>query len=328
MTPCRQSCHRYSLVLYALCGYPVTEPSLQCTAGLTRELLQDVPTGSPNSKLLDYWATVSSCLTNLEILMDPADKQHLQPAYLNQLTRLTRLAFGESADSDSHEEDGFHYAFELPELKMLCLGCLWASNLQLHCPQLKHLRFAGCFIGKVYLQASLESLHHMDSVSLLIHEGFPMTNLIGLTYLSFNSSDYDTTGGTLEAVLFQGLPSMTRLRVLDLSISLGSLPANLPNSLQDITIFFSYGRVWDSSVIPLLQQLPRVEAIRIYTPSPGIGFIGDSSLDHDLRPFLAMKSLKVLQLGNSNMWKPSALHQLGELEAEVVKSGSKLDFDY
>ena len=335
MASCRKSCHRNPSNLY---GPWMLAPAcrriqavlskallLQCTAGLTRELLQDVPAGTPNSKLLDYWATVSSCLTDSELFMDPADKQHLQPAYLNQLTRLTRLAFGESDDSNSHEEDGFHYAFELPELKVLSLECLWASDLRLQCPQLKHLRIVGCYIGKVYLQASLESLHHMDSVSLVIHEGFPITNLIGLTYLSFNVSNLDITS---EAVLFQGLPLMTRLRVLDLLINMCSLPASLPSSLQNLTIYFSHKRVWDSSVIPLLQQLPGVETIRIYTPSLGIGFIGDRSLDHDLRPFLAINSLKILQLGDSHMWRPSALRQLGELEAEVVRLGKTLELIY
>ena len=39
-----------------------------------------MPMGLPNSKLLDYWATLSSCLTELEVSMDPIDKQLLQPA--------------------------------------------------------------------------------------------------------------------------------------------------------------------------------------------------------------------------------------------------------
>ena len=294
-------------------------------AGLTKELLQNVPVGLPNSKLLDYWATLSSCLTELEVSKDPIDKQLLQPAYLNQLTRLTRLAFGEPDDSNSNEEDGCSYAFELPELKSLCLEFLRASDLHLQCPQLTHLRIVGCFIGKVYLQASLKRLHHMRSASRLIHEGFPITNLIGLTYLSFNGGDYDTES---EAVLFQALPLMTRLRALDLLINMCSLPATLPSSLQDLTVYFSQKRVWDSLVIPLAQHLPGVESIRIYTPSQGIGFIGDRSLDHDLMPFLAIRSLEILQLGNSQMWKPSALRQLGELEAEVVRSGKELELIY
>ena len=155
----------------------------------------------------------------------------------------------------------------------------------MQCPQLKHLRILGCAFGTLDLQASLEHLHHADSAPLIIHEGFPITNLIGLTYLSLDGSDYDVI---TEAVLFQGLPLMTRLHFLHLLINMCSLPAALPNGLQNLTIIFSHKRVWDSSIIPLLQQLPGVETIRIYTPSQGIGFIGDRSLDHDLRSFLAM----------------------------------------
>ena len=68
--------------------------------------------GPPESKLLDYWATLSSCLADLDITVDPTDMQLLQPAYLNELTRLTRLAFRELVHTSGHEDedDGPHYA--------------------------------------------------------------------------------------------------------------------------------------------------------------------------------------------------------------------------
>ena len=89
-------------------------------------------------------------------------------------------------------------------------------------------------------------------------------------------------------------------------------------------------------MIPLMQQLPRVESIRISIYSQDGGSIGDKSLDHDLRPFLAMSSLRLLQFGKSfrwnesasQLWKASTLRQLGELEAEVVKLGKKLQLRY
>ena len=293
----------------------------QCTAGLTKELLHGLPTGSPNSKLLDYWATLSSCLTDLSFLVDPADKQLLQPTYLNQLnhlTKLTRLAFGESDPSRDWTEV-FHYALELPELKVLCIKSLGASNLQLQCPQLKILRIESFIIRKLHLQASLERLHLAEGGDFSIHEGFPIANLIGLTYLSLHVS-YDIVK---EAALFQGLTLMTQLRILDMGINMCSLPATLPSSLQDVTLSFSYNRAWDSSVIPLVQQLPEAQSIRIL-PRCILQSLGDKSLDHDLRPFLAMKPLKFLQLGyrgTSHMWKASALRQLEELEAEVLRLG-------
>ena len=81
-------------------------------------------------------------------------------------------------------------------------------------------------------------------------------------------------------------------------------------------------------MIPLLQQLPKAEAICIYIHPMHNAFIGTQSLDHDLRPFLAMKALHFLQLGNSQIWKASALSQLGELEAEVIRTGKKLQLGY
>ena len=172
-------------------------------------------------------------------------------------------------------------------------------QLQLQCPQLQTLRIERFIIGKLHLHASLEHLHYAEGGDFFVHEGFPITNLIGLTYLSLNVS-YDTV---TEAALLQGLPLMTQLRVLDMCIKMCSLPATLPASLRDVTLGFSWDRTWDSSVIPLLQQLPGVESIRLHSLTQGTIFLGDESLDCDLRPFLAMKSLKVLQLGDSRVWK-------------------------
>ena len=261
--------------------------------------------------------------------MDHRDKQHLtplQPACLNELTRLTRLSFKGLNDptGNPHRVDGAPYAFELPELKDLCLKCLWARHLKLQCTQLKLLQIESCAIRKLSLQASLEHLHHEDSALVLIHKGFPITNLIGLTYLSLDGG-YDTKS---EAMVFQELPLMTRLQFLELHIGMCSLPANLPSTLRDLTLFFSADRVWDSSAIPLLQQLPEAESMCIYIHPKHKAFIGVQSLDHDLRPFLAMKSLEFLQLGDSQIWKASALSQLGELEAEVVRTGKKLQLRY
>ena len=292
------------------------------------DFLQGLPTGPPNSELLDYWATMSSCLTDLQIAMSARDMQLLQPAYLNELTRLTRLEFGEEKSLDSHE-NGVHYAFELPELKVLELKGVSASNLEFQCWQLRVLSIECCTIGKLHLQASLEHLHHELSTPILLHAGFPVTNLIGLTYLHLE----DDGDKEAEAVLLHGLPLMSWLRILYLTIHKCSLPASLPSSLQEFSLDFSDDREWDSAVIPLVQQLPRVESIRIYASSQRSGPFGDKSLDHDLRPFLAMESLKLLKLGdpdypNSQVWKASAFRQLGELETEVVRLGKDLEIVY
>ena len=306
-----------------------SEGFYQCAAGLTRELLQSLPARPPDSKKLDYWATLSSCLTDLDIAMDPQEPQLLQPAYLNELTRLTRLAFREEdhTSSDAQEELWSRYAFELPELKNLCLSNLLVDTLKLQCPQLKILRIEGCAMDKLYLQASLQHVHLEDSTLHLVHEGFPIANLIGLTYLSLNNEqDIDV----------EALPLMTWLHTLNFYIWDGSLPVSLPNSLRDLTLVFSSDEAWDSLVIPLVQQLRGVESICIEIYSQDSALIGDKSLDHDLRPFLAMTTLRHLQFWNlqwwrvsgPQVWKASALRQLGELEAEVIRSGNKLQLRY
>ena len=128
----------------------------------------------------------------------------------------------------------------------------------------------------------------------------------------------------LKAVL-QRLPLMTWLHELDLQFYACSLPANLSSSLRDLTLVFHESSSWDSSVIPLVQQLPGMVSIRIRID---VQHTGDLSLDHDLRPFLAMKSLRRLQLGDSQVWRANALRQLGELEAEVVRPGKRLELRY
>ena len=196
------------------------------------KLLQGV---SPDSKLLDYWATPSSCLTDLEITEDQRDPQPLQPAYLNELTRLTWLSFSDQGQTDDDDDDApvgneLDYAFELPVLKDLCVSLL-ADKVEIQCPQLKLLRMKGCSMDKLYLQASLEHLHLENSgLSNLTHEGFPITNLIGLTYLSFDDeADIDS----------EALPLMTRLHTLKCNIWVDSMPAKLPKSLQVLTLVFS-----------------------------------------------------------------------------------------
>ena len=315
-------------------GSLLSQGLFQCFAGLTTELLQGVPAGLPDSKLLDYWATLSSCLTGLDLNVDRSDATLLQPAYLKELTRLTWLSFYEEADFIDNAEQQLWppYAFEFPGLIDLDLSNLRSGDMDLKCPQLCILSIQDCIMGQLRIQASLKDLCLSDSTYVLLREGFPMSNLSGLTRLRLDGNK-DTNS---EAFIFQQLPLMTLLQFLHLGINLCSLPSKLPGSLRDLTLLFRTDRAWDSSVIPLVQQLPRVESIRISIRSQHGGSIGVKSLDHDLRPFLAMSSLRLLQFSKSlrwdenasQLWKASTLRQLGELEAEVVRLGKKLQLRY
>ena len=247
-----------------------------------------MPASPPDSKVLDYWATLSSCLMDLEITVIPRDPQLLQPAYLNELTRLTRLALSgrDQPGIVAYDHNQIHYAFKLPELEVLWLSGLLVNTLELQCPQLEVLQIESCALDKTCLQASLEHLHLENSAVDFGHEDFPISNLTGLTYLCIDGAD----GLDSEA-----LPLMTWLHTLSLDIWDCGLPASLPSSLREITLVYSRDEAWDSSCIPLVQQLPSVESIRIDIQSHRRDLIGHISLDHSLRPFLSMRSLRHLQ---------------------------------
>ena len=241
--------------------------------------------------MLDYWATLSSCLVDLEIPLDRRDPQLLQPAYLNELTRLTRLALSgvDHTGAFAQGHDRYHYAFEFPKLKVLSVTGISVDTLELQCPQLEVLRVEGCAMDETRLQAPLQHLHLEESILCFKPAGFPVTDLTGLTYLCLDGTDGPDT---------EALPLMTRLHTLKLDIFACGLPASLPNSLRDLTLVFSSDEIWDSSFIPLVQQLPSVELICIDIQSHRCDLIGHQSLDHDLRPFLAMRSLRHLQFRN------------------------------
>ena len=109
-------------------------------------------------------------------------------------------------------------------------------------------------------------------------------------------------GSNSKAELFQALPLMTRLNALDLCINRGGLPGSLPSSLQYVTLTFNDHRAWDSSVIPLVQQLPEAVSIHIHVHSRRSAYIGDSSLDHDLR---ALPSHEIVEVSGAG--KPAGV---------------------
>ena len=171
-----------------------------------------------------------------------------------------------------------------------------------------------------------------------LHEGFPLSNLLGLTRLVLHTLEYREEG--TEETLFRGLPFMMCLQLLDLSITRDRLTGNhaLPASLREVRLFY-WGKTaatsrWDSSLVPVLQQLPAVEVIKLQFGMPRSSWnhadrpFGDQELDFPLSPFMQMKSLRVLQLGTYRFWKPEGMRQLGIFEAELVRSRSKVRLMY
>ena len=192
--------------------------------------------------------------------------------------------------------------------------------------------------GKLCLRAPLKDMQFYDSDIFSLHEGFPLSNLLGLTRLVLHTLDYREEG--TEETVFKGLPLMKCLQLLYLSITRDRLTGDhaLPASLREVRLFY-WGETaatsrWDSSLVPVLQQLPAVEVIKLQFGMPRTSWnhadrpFGDQELDFPLSPFIKMKSLRILQLGTYRFWKPEAMRQLGMFEAELARSRSKLRFLY
>ena len=61
--------------------------------------------------------------------------------------------------------------------------------------------------GKLCLPGPLKEMQFHDSDIFSLHEGFPLSNLLGLTRLVLSTSDYREEG--TEEALFKGLPLIT-----------------------------------------------------------------------------------------------------------------------
>ena len=209
----------------------------------------------------------------------------------------------------------------------------------MHCPKLTKIRLYECWLGgagEMCLQAPLEDMQILSSNVFCLHDGFPLSNMLGLTRLTLSPNSGHHPG--IDEALFKSLTLMTRLQLLDLSITCDRLTGShaLPASLREIRLHY-WGSQWDGSLVPVLQQLPAVEVIWL---DFGLAHLSDDSwlhgdrpfghqeLDFPLSPFKEMKSLRVLHLGSYRFWKPEAMRQLGIFEAELARSRRKLRFTY
>ena len=272
--------------------------------------------------MLDFWHTLSDCLTKLDIDVDWTQPQMLlQPQLLRQLTALTAMTFsvigGDKADVLEGE------VLDLPELRSLYVNSYWGRPLVLNCRKLTSLTMVGCDpMGLVSLQAPLKNLHAAGSGEFTIHPGFPLTNFLDLVSLSIECT-YDG-----EDELCQMFPQMTKLKTLDMCINEGRLLQSLPQSLCAVSLMFMAGESWDGAVLPVLQQLPELTDLTIDIQTFGDALATLTSDLSKLRPFMAMQKLCSLQLGDWQAWTASSLRMLGQFEAELARSGSKLELDY
>ena len=282
------------------------------------ELLHCRAGQQPKPGLLNFWHTLSDCLTILGFQMDWLQSHmRFQPQLLRELRALTylTLSLGESRAADVLEGD----ILDLPALKILVVQGYWARKLQLECPKLASLTMDSCDpLGKVSLQASLRTLNVRSSGEFSMHNGFPLTNFLDLVTLKIEC-ECDQ-----EEEFFQSLPLMTKLQTLELGIYKGDLLRSLPQSLRQVGLYFIACECWDSHIIPVLQQLSELRELTIEVSGCVYGSESPASLSCDLRPFMSMRHLHTLTIGMWRAWTPSSLSALAQFEAELIKAGSKL----
>ncbi len=289
-------------------------------AGRTLQLLHCRGNEPPTDCTMEFWWTISHLLTRLSIDVDWT-KHHmvLQTQILSRSAALTslrlRITGGEGVDILQGD------LLSLPRLRSLEVEGYWGRHLVLECPRLTSLVLEDCDpMGCVSLQAPLlQCLCARSSGEFPMHSGFPVSNFLHLYALSIECS-FDE-----EQQLFEVLPLMEKLDSLDVGIFRGSLLQSLPQSLSHVSMHYHAAEAWHDAVIPLVQQLPQLWKLEIR-----IQIFGNerARLCSDLRPFLAMQKLRKLQLGEWRAWSPGSLRALGQFEAELARSGSKIKLMY
>ena len=300
-------------------------------AGYTRELLYCEAGKQPDKAMLNFWHTLSDCLTVLEIdASDNAPNLQLQPQLLKQLTALTKLTFHARGGPDV--DVLVNSTLHLPQLRTLCLDGYWGRDLVLDCPKLTNLTLGGWggleedVVYLVSLQARLECFRVRWSSYFRMHAGFPVANFLDVVSLSVECRKDDG-----EEELFAALPLMKKLQTLELKVHQGWLLTDLPQSLCEVALEYTSVAGWDDRVIPALQKLPELQHLKIFLRWNGKDSDTEGSdaeeepatLSCDLRPFTALQKLCTLQVGPREAWAPSSLRTLGELQAELVMSSSK-----
>lgn len=297
-------------------------------AGRTLQLLHCKADQQPDAGVLGFWQTLSSCLTELAINVDWTQQQLLfQPGVLTQLTALTAITFS-VIDYDHGDEDHVEGSdvLHLPQLKPLHVKYYCGKHLVLECPQLTSLSMDACNpLGYVSLQAALQELSAKSSDEFAMHTGFPLTIFLDMVSLSIEC----TYNGEQE--LFQALPLMKRLvskRLvsLDLNVNQGKFLRSLPQGLCEVSLDFNHYSDWDDAVIAMLQKLPELRELRLKFWSRVQCSL--ARLSSHLRPFIGLPKLRILQLGEWQAWTPDTLRALGQFEAELVRSGSKIELMY
>lgn len=246
-------------------------------ADLSRRLLGPGGIEDPPRGLDNLWATCSSSFVELSIVIYASDT-NVCIAAANQLKALNSLDICVHPRSYLPEDDGLpdqiyfseiesrSYIIDLPGLKSLSLTSLDVIDVTLVCPSLRSLTLTRCDIrGRLSLQASLEHVCCEGCSTFGIHEGFPVSNLLGLTCLQIHMPCCMNRDE-----LYSILPRMSKLRALDMLFRESGLPWPLPASLKAIRYYFAafcgVQSRWESEDFQRIShacQLPELQSISL-----------------------------------------------------------------
>ena len=210
-----------------------------------------------------FWDALSESLVKLSIEMHAPyvfrqdDIARRWMSVFNKLTDLTSLKVCGSIWYDTT------CVLDLPRLKNLHISQLSTSKLTLKCPVLRSLTLQRCTItGPFSLDAPLEHLACEGNVNICVHEAFPPSNFLGLKSLRLHlwRERYQLIPDQINGFL----PYMSMLRTVDLVFNKGSLPLQLPASLQSLSYYLE--RYWGPGDLERFAdtcRLPHLQSINL-----------------------------------------------------------------
>ncbi len=128
---------------------------------------------------------------------------------------------------------------------------------------MRRLTLEHCWIqGQLSLQAPLEDLSWTGLSDLHVHEAFPLSNLLGLTYCQchFIGEEYQDHLKASDA-FYDHLPLMSNWKAFDFVPYMGALPPRLPASLQNIRYIIRAIK-WDSRNLERIADTCQLRALQ------------------------------------------------------------------
>ena len=257
------------LLQHLLPALALTRYLMHACAGLANKLLRL----STRYQLIQgiFWSALSVRLTELSVSLALQGPEPLRLEVLNQLSSLTYLAIDMCGDADQNRcEDGEEvadsHAVSLPRLKSLHMTQVITEDLNLECPELRSLIMEDCRIrGNLIIPACLEEFSLRGTPPM--HDASAVRNLLALTSLACC-----VAGNMKQDLLYGFLPLMPVLRSLDLKLSSGQLPPQLPVSLQVVntsSIVEHHCPLGSSSISLTLLSYQRSRALPCRMPTHG-----------------------------------------------------------